>query len=266
MTTMSLFNKFHRGLIPVAIKLIELKDAIQYCCISIKNYFLAEKNIIDFKNIPIIINNFNRVTYLKELIECLQKRGYNNIYIIDNNSTYPPLLDYYKTCSCQVYRLNENMGYKAFILSGIYKQFINKYFVYTDSDIYLPEECPENILEYFYLLLKKYPFVSKVGCALKIDDIPDTYKLKSKVQEWEGKYWEKEINKNVFVAQLDTTFTLYKPNFPVGASLIGKNLRVAGRFIAIHRPWYLDSDNLSDEELYYVKTATTSTFWSKQSK
>lgn len=43
-----------------------------------------------YKNIPIIINNFNRLTCLQRLIASLEVRGYHNIYIIDNNSTYPP--------------------------------------------------------------------------------------------------------------------------------------------------------------------------------
>ena len=56
---------------------------------------LIRPNCLDVKNIPIIINNRNRLTYMKMLISSLEKRGYNNIYIIDNDSTYPPLLDYY---------------------------------------------------------------------------------------------------------------------------------------------------------------------------
>lgn len=58
-------------------------------------YFLREKcspsSIKDGKEVPIIINNFNRLTTLRLLIEALNKRGYDNIYIIDNASTYPPL-------------------------------------------------------------------------------------------------------------------------------------------------------------------------------
>ena len=52
--------------------------------------------------IPIIINNFNRLSTLKELLTSLEQRGYNNIHILDNASTYPPLLAYYKTCPYEV--------------------------------------------------------------------------------------------------------------------------------------------------------------------
>ena len=54
------------------------------------------KKTKDFRKIPIIINNFNRLTYLKDLIFFLEKNGYVNIVVIDNASTYPPLLEYYK--------------------------------------------------------------------------------------------------------------------------------------------------------------------------
>ena len=66
--------------------------------------------------IPIIIINFNQLFYLKQLIESLQKRDYNNIVIIDNLSTYQPLLDYYKTIETEVniHRLKTNEGHLSF--------------------------------------------------------------------------------------------------------------------------------------------------------
>ena len=47
--------------------------------------FFFEKKIKDPFNIPIIINNYNRFTTLKKLVEDLQKRGYKKIIILDNN-------------------------------------------------------------------------------------------------------------------------------------------------------------------------------------
>jgi len=86
---------------------------LYYRIISVSHY-LAElinpSQIIDYKRIPIIINNFNRLTYLKELIQSLEQRGYSNIYIIDNLSTYQPLLDYYESCRYRIFRLKKNLG------------------------------------------------------------------------------------------------------------------------------------------------------------
>lgn len=230
------------------------------------NFFFAEKGIKNFKEVPIIINNYNRLTFLKDLLECLSKRGYTNIHIIDNKSTYPPLLEYYDSCPYTVYRLKENLGFLAFTKSGLYKKFKNKFFVYTDSDIYLPDECPDDFIEYFYKELISHPYMAKVGNALRIDDLPDCYKLKNKVIEWESRFWEKSIGNDRYIAVIDTTLALHKPNFKVGKDYTGNRMRVAGKYTAVHQPWYVDSDNLNEEEQYYVNSTTQSTFWTKQNK
>ena len=100
-------------------------------------YFLREiispSLIRDAKEIPIIINNFNRLTTLRLLTETLTACGYTNIYILDNASTYPPLLEYYKTCPFTVFHLNQNLGFKALFKSPLKKRFCNDYYIYTDS-------------------------------------------------------------------------------------------------------------------------------------
>ena len=65
------------------------------------------------KEIPIIINNFNRLSSLLRLIDALTSCGYTRIYILDNASTYPPLLSYYESCPFEVIRLGRNLGFKA---------------------------------------------------------------------------------------------------------------------------------------------------------
>ena len=47
---------------------------------------------IDYKHVPVVINNFNRLTMLLKLIDSLETRGYDNLYKIDNASSYPPLM------------------------------------------------------------------------------------------------------------------------------------------------------------------------------
>ena len=238
---------------------------LHYFKISLHNLLFAEKKL-DYKKIPIIINNFNRLTFLKDLLAELEKRGYTNIYIIDNHSTYPPLLEYYKSCPFTIFRLKENLGFQALDKSGLSKLFQNQYFVYTDSDITFLPECPDDILEHFFHILEKTPpFVAKVGCALKIDDLPDHYKHKQEVIDWETQFWKKPIGKDVYNALIDTTFALYKPNMPVGYfdDLI-EGRRIAGKYIGIHQPWYLDSCNLYEEELYYIQNSSQATSWTSK--
>ena len=200
------------------------------------------------------------------MINSLEEKGYNNIYIIDNNSTYPPLLKFYEETTIKVFRLKKNLGYLSLWKSGIYKQFKNQYFVYTDSDILPNENCPENFLEYFYNLMQKYPRASKIGFALSIDDLPDYYKNKQKVIEWESQFWTKEIEPNIYRAPIDTTFALYRPNVKRPAYFHDFMLRVGGIYTAKHLPWYNDDNNLSEEELYYISQTQKSTHWTNIQK
>ena len=253
-----------KKIVPAQIRL--LRYPLYYYSIMLRNFFFAEKEVKDYKEIPIIINNFNRYTMLRDLVECFEKRGYKNIYIIDNNSSYPPLLEYYKTIPYHVYRLKENLGFMTFKRSGIYKQFKNKFFVYTDPDIYLPDECPDDFIKHFYDILVSTPYCAKVGNALRIDDIPDCYASKAKVVEWESRYWQRPIGDDKYIAVIDTTLALYKPNVRVGTGYSGNRIRVAGKYTAIHRPWYIDSSNPDEEEIYYINSASQSTFWTKLNK
>ena len=74
---------------------------------------LQPSKIEDARQIPIIINSFNRLTTLKQLISSLEQRGLTNIYILDNNSTYPPLLEWLKKSPYEVIHLPGNLGFKA---------------------------------------------------------------------------------------------------------------------------------------------------------
>lgn len=243
------YNKFKKWMIP------ELK------------WRFSHTKEISYKNVPIVINNFNRVNSLLTLIDGLESRGYSNIYIIDNNSTYPPLLEYYKKCTYPVYMLNKNIGHLAIWETGIYKQFTDSYFAYTDSDLEIHPNCPEDFMEKFILLLKKYPKALKVGFSICIDDLPDCYNLKDQVQEWESQFWQKEIETNVFIAPIDTTFAVYKPHFKGEAIDIQHlYLRTGFPYSVRHLPWYIDNHNLTEEEKYYITHLKTSTHWSEKNR
>ncbi len=227
--------------------------------------FLLSKAPKDFKTIPIFINNYNRLTTTKLLINALRNRGYSNIHILDNKSTYPPLLEFYKTTNCKVHYLKKNYGSKAYWKSNLWLKYLNSYFVYTDSDVVPLDSCPDNILEYFYTILKKYPKAHKVGFSLKINDLPSSFKNKDKVIEWESKYFSKEIESNLYIAPIDTTFAFYRPFSKAGkrdySTLV---FRTGVPYQARHLPWYIDSNNLDKEETYYLNAIETRTHWSRQ--
>lgn len=224
---------------------------------------LHPSKIKDPKKIPIIINNRNRITYLLKLIQSLEKRGYLNIHIIDNNSDYPPLLDYYKICPYPVYRLDSNVGYMALWKTDIYKKFIKDYYVYTDSDVVPVDECPDNFMEFFLDTIKKYINAEKVGFSLKIDDLPDSFLNKEKVIEWEKHFYEKRKDELLYLAPIDTTFALYRPFIKKDIIHTHVTFRTAFPYTMRHLPWYVDDQNLSKEDDYYIKNSTTQTHWTK---
>lgn len=214
----------------------------------------------DLFSLPVIINNFNRLSFLKQQLQKLKELGYRNIYIIDNKSTYDPLLQFYKNSEEKIFYLDQNVGFLALWRTIIYEYFKDDYYIYTDSDIVPSEECPRDFIHHFKNLLDKYKDVDKVGFGLKINDLPTCYRRRAEVQEHEKEFWTNTPEKDVYSAMIDTTLALYRPKKKGGYWL--KALRTGGNYTARHLPWYVDSENLSEEELYYLKNIKTNTHWS----
>lgn len=246
---------------------MKIMKVIKYRLLSFIYYGLEKLHPTQYKNgkeIPIVINNYNRLSTLKLLIESLEKRGYTNLFIIDNKSSYPPLLEYYKNCPYKVFYLEKNMGFKALWKSGLAKKFCKDYYIYTDSDIVPVKECPEDFIDYFFSLLKKYKYAYKVGFSLRIDNLPDTYKNKQTVIEWEKKYYAFPNKEGLYKAPIDTTFALYRPRVGLSRSRFAESYRTPYPYQAEHLPWYVNSNELDAEEQYYINSCIHPTEWSSK--
>lgn len=231
--------------------------------IKTKFYHIIHKHH-EVRRYPIIINNFNRLEYLQQQIEWLLKVGQKNLHIIDNASTYEPLLKYYKTVPAKVYMLDKNVGHEAFWRTHLYQRFGKYYHVYTDPDVLPDQNTPGDFMNYFYDLLQQYPQVRKVGFGLRIDDLPDYYPKKQEVIEWESKMFQDEIEPAVFKSKIDTTFALYRP----GAFLQcwDETLRTGAPYQLRHMPWYENLGQLSEEAKYYLTYVSESSSWYKTIK
>ena len=208
---------------------------------------------------PVIINNFNRLAYLQNMIEWLESVGMKNIFIIDNQSTYPPLIQFYSKIKYKVYLLDKNVGHEALWKTHLRMRFCQDYYIYTDPDLFPVTECPPDFIEYFYKTLAKYTKYDKVGFSLKIDDLPEHYEHKQKVLDWEGQYWKNKVSEKLFHANIDTTFALYRPN--TYDQRWEKAIRTGFPYMMKHLPWYLDNNNLNEEEKYYIEKATSASSW-----
>lgn len=215
----------------------------------------------DAREIPIIINNRNRLTMLQKLIKSLEIRGYSNIHIIDNNSTYKPLLSYYERSSYVIHRIHQNGGYLSLWKTGLIKKYQQDYFVYTDPDLEIVPECPHDFMQLFFSELKRNKELFKVGFSLRIDDLPDHYQRKQQVIEWEKQFFQKPAGPMFYEAAIDTTFALHKPYMVGGAHKILTAYRSAHPYEMRHLPWYVDSSLPDAEEQYYIAHTETSTHW-----
>ena len=220
--------------------------------------------------IPVFIISWNQYTYVKSMVEQLLKYPNMKIYIIDNASTYKPLLDYLKQIdgknNLKVLYQPENYGYKVYERPEIYELGGDMYVV-TDPDLKLNPKMPKNFLEIMSGLSEQYK-TNKIGLALDIkNDLDLTKKLDGRNGETfatnEAPYWKDRVNDakyELYRAPIDTTFSLINKKYRMLGN-IHNSIRIAGDFTAVHRPWTISNKTeVPPEEMeYYLKSGNKST-------
>lgn len=233
----------------------------------IKNDALIISQRNNPKTIPVLIINFNQLFYLEQLIDFLIARNYDNIIILDNKSTYPPLLDYYRKIENKVNIefLSDNYGHQVLYNAPfLLEKYCQGYYFLTDSDIVPNDGLPDNFGDKMLEKLDRYfSQITKVGFALRIDNLPDHFKLKKKVLLWEEQFWKNPVENNTYLTTIDTTFALYKPGYGRQFTNVHflKGLRLGGCFSATHGGWYINTESLTEEKRYYFETVNSSASW-----
>lgn len=211
--------------------------------------------------IPVYINVRNRLTTTRVLADQVAKLVDAVPILIDNDSDWPPLLEWYETCPHEVVRLSENLGHHAPWKSGIVEQSESEFYVVTDCDLDIAE-CQPDLME-----LLKIPFgwkmgIIKSGLGLRIDDLPE---WQSAVLNWERQFWKRPVrfDDRFYWAAVDTTFAMYRTDGPMAAAQRALDVRATRTRspLARHVPWYLDGNNLDEENSYYFQTANKSNSW-----
>lgn len=223
-------------------------------------------SFVPIGEIPVFINCRDRVATLQKTISAIERTGLKNIFLIDNQSSYGKLLDYYEKTKYQVILLGENMGHKAPWESGAVRLIsAGNPYILTDPDVVLSEHYTESTITKMLEILDEHPGYVKIGPALSIDDIPDSYEHKKTVQKWEKQFWNTEIKTSTgliaYDAEIDTTFAIYRQNMPY---ITLPSIRIGEPYTAKHLPWYQDSSALNEEEEYYKQHASSSVnTWNK---
>lgn len=217
------------------------------------------------ETVPVFIVSFNRLRYLKQLVTWLERNGFSNIIIVDNNSTYEPLVKYLASLPHRVVMLQENLGHLAVWKCGQFAKILkNEYFIVTDPDVLPIADCPEDAVMHMYTCLMAYPQITKCGFSLLIDDLPSEHPMRETVLGVEKPYWEHPLpDGSGYFALIDTTFALYRPGIAPEAPEWFEGIRLAPPYAARHCPWYDDPDSTEDEAVFYRNNIQVrSSFWS----
>jgi hypothetical protein len=199
--------------------------------------------------IPAFIINRNLLEWPKRMVEWMQRHPDLHPIIIDNNSDYPPLVEWYESRPCDIISLPVNAGHTALYNTGLIDNLASDYYILTDPDFYL-ETLPDDVIDKLKEGLEKHPDVHKAGLAIKIDDIPDGFPVKHLVQnEWENKFWDNPLGDDFYKAPIDTTFALYDMSRSRGHTFDA--IRLGGPYTVRHLPFYITPETMDDELLYY---------------
>jgi hypothetical protein len=193
------------------------------------------------------------------MVMVLANQGHE-VIIIDNASTYPPLLEYYENeCPCKVIKLDYNYGH----LAPWRVIDIKKEYVVTDPDLdisKIPWDWPDALREG----LEMFPKANKCGFSDDFTKIPINNPIWLPDSSWDSDRMTKGRLCKYYDYWIDTGFALYRPGlkFKVGG------VRTGRPYTARHLPSciVLDKDPkddsiqipMDDEIFYYFTHANES--------
>lgn len=199
-----------------------------------------------WQDTPVIIPNRNNLERgFRRLLEWLQGAGMTRVVVIDNGSTYEPLLRYYRGLrkEVEVRFAHRNLGPSA---PWVRAAAQGTRFIVSDPDVVPAPECPQDLVRALHAAADQHQ--AKVGPGLRIDNLPDCYARKREVLALEKPFWARPVG-NCFEAPLDTTFALYAAGS--GRWPREPHFRLAAPYLIEHVPWYEDSAAANPEREFY---------------
>ncbi len=218
--------------------------------------------------LPCLIPAFNNPTYVRNMLRQLAAFPELKVFVTDNASTYPPMLDLYHEIEAgrhgdaRVVRLGCNAGPRAV---WYHLDSMPTYFCLSDPDLELNPRLPRDFVWRLIELTETYQ-VGKAGFALSLSDKDSM--LDNKVRHLEGwmtiweaeaRHWESplppcpSLRQPHYRAHIDTTFAVYNKRY-FNVQKPWDAVRVAGSYSCRHLPWYRDNRLPAEEEVYYRQT------------
>ena len=211
----------------------------------------AANNYLD---IPIFILARDRMAGLTKMVYWLLRAGYHDIRILDDDSTYPPLLEYYDRIGAMPYvqvirRGGENGSavlWETELLNDLPPETP---YVVASSEAIPDEKCPQDIVRRLCLELDNYPFLEKIGPVLRTDDVNDTDPNIVKEKQAYLACQFVSPKDGAYFAPVENTFALYRGichHYAVRLSL-----RIGSPYLLRNLPWYYDQQHLPEDVRYY---------------
>jgi len=224
--------------------------------------------------IPIFIITCDRLEVLKKSIESYYAfiETPFEIVFIDFGSTYEPTVSFLKHLEYEGFKVywedkiihNVDFNRVDEAIQNYFETHPKSNYVVTDPDIAL-DNTKGDILDVFSRLLAILPHTSVIGPMLRIDDIPDYYPQKKTLisNSLHADIHKREIKEYQYQgkiiqcvhAPIDTTFGLYRAGGHWHRLNHGR--RVLAPYAARHLSWYLDPENQTQDQIYYVKHASS---------
>jgi len=219
--------------------------------------------------VPVFIISFNRLTCLQKLVAWLESAELAEPIIVDNGSTYPPLLDWFDRMrgTIAIHDFKDNYGPYRVWDQRLFEARTSPeqpFYVVTDPDVVPIAECPKDAIP---RLVDAWNALRspKVGLSFRLETIPDTLPSGHDIRAWETRMQSDGVRQpdgagaralpGCYESMLDTTFQVNHRDMlpPSGGS---SGIRLAHPYQADHLGWHLDPHHLSDEERYYWQTAS----------
>lgn len=204
---------------------------------------------------PVFIVCRDRVTDLRKLVAWLELAGHHRIVLLDNDSEYPPMLDFLRECARThtVMPLGENMGSRAIWKAGLVPR--DEFWAYSDPDVVPVGECPLDALDHLRGLLERHQSMSKAALGIHLDDVPPD--LRSLGWERSPERQGTLLEPGVWSSINDTTMAVYRP----GVEFESQALRTGWPYACRHLPWYRENA-LTPEDRFYLARAKGGAFFS----
>jgi hypothetical protein len=219
--------------------------------------------------VPVFIISFNRLHCLQQLVAWLESAELAEPIIIDNGSSYPPLLEWFEQMrnTIAIRDFKDNYGPYRIWEQRLFAPHTTPdqpFYVVTDPDVIPIPECPKDAIPRLIDTCNALRS-PKVGLSLRLETIPETLPTGQEIRAWETTLQSQGIGPSGAVGArplpacygslLDTTFQVnHRDDVPLSYGSPG--IRLAHPYQADHLGWNLDPERLSEEEKFYWETAS----------